>query len=72
MRLIGYDHQMQDVNFLVTVYLLHHLLVEVQQPGNPITEGNFEVALSFILIERIVKRVLQCGQGVFAISEGII
>jgi hypothetical protein len=54
MRLIGYDHQMQDVNFLVTVHLLHHLLVEVQQPGDPITEGNFEVALSFILIERII------------------
>jgi hypothetical protein len=64
---------MQQIYFCVAIGLLHHLLVEVKQPGNPITEGNFEVAISFVLVERIIECVLKCGQGFFAlISVGYV
>jgi len=59
---------MQQVNFLVSKRLLHHFLVEVQKPGDPITERNLEVALGFVLIERIIQCVLQGVQGFLAIG----
>jgi len=63
---------MQEVNFLVSIRLLHHFLVEVQKPGDPITECNFEVALSFVLIKGIIQCILQGVQGFLAIGEVII